>query len=190
MQAQHRNRLCAAARRNYRAKTNVAKSINSPSFHGERIETVKRGDVKAAQGFLRDCADALREKLRHGGVNLDCEYADYLADCLENFSKNPDVARLFCLRMPKHRPKGTDNPEKQFDRAMMVLEEYQCGRTIASAIKTVAKKVHRSEDAVRASWKAYKFKAQIHLILSTSKDKRKNLRLAGSRSMSNPKSRG
>ena len=154
-----------------------------------RIDRVRKGNVKKAQGFLKECSDALREKLQYGGVNLAYEYADYLATCLEHLAKTEDTARLFCLDMPKNRPKGTGDPAKQFERALDVLKEYQKGGTLSRAIKAVAKKVFLSEDAVRKSWKAHGLRAKFYLASDTPRDMQCTLRFPGKRVKSKPKSR-
>ena len=172
------------------------RAVNKDKYHANsamnelrmgRIDRVRKGNVKKAQGFLKECSDALREKLQYGGVNLAYEYADYLATCLEHLAKTEDTARLFCLDMPKNRPKGTGDPAKQFERALDVLKKYQKGGTLSRAIKAVAKKVFLSEGAVRKSWKAKGFAAKIYLASDTPRDMQCTLRFPAKRVKSTPK---
>ena len=80
------------------------------AIYAADIKRIRAGDVSAAQVTMRNCGEALREQLPDVRNNLAGQYALYLAEFIDRLAQDPSTARLFCLDMPKHRPKRSSDP--------------------------------------------------------------------------------
>ena len=143
------------------------------------IERVRKGDISAAQKMMRQCAANLREQLPGGGNNLHFLHAIYLSQVLKRLANSEETARLFCLGMPKHRPKQVVDSRIHLERARMVMAQYQRGGTLKAAMKAIADREHRSIGAIRASWAAKGFVAEFERMLAAPKGKRSQVRRPG-----------
>ena len=148
-------------------------------LYAAEIKRVREGDVAAAQRMMLHCAKALRELVPGGGNNLASQHAVYLAQVLKRLSGSEVTARLFCLGMPKHRPRSTADSPIHLYRAQRVLAKYQRGGTLDEAIEAVAESENKSIGAIRASWKKKGFLAEHALLIRTPKAQRSKVRLPG-----------
>lgn len=141
-------------------------------IYAEKIKRVREGDIEAAKKMMLDASEALRDRLPQGGNNLAGMYADYLAEVLDRLAASDETARLFCLDMPRHRPKQHEDSPMHLERARKVLAKYQSGVTLDAAMKTVsATSTCVSIGAIRASWKAKSLQALVALLMETPKSK-------------------
>lgn len=152
-------------------------------LYAAEIKRVREGDVAAAQRMMLHCAKALRELVSGGGNNLASQHAVYLAQVLKRLSGSEATARLFCLGMPKHRPRSTADSPIHLYRAQRVLAKYKRGGTLDEAIKAVAESKNKSIGAIRASWKKKGDLAESELLFRTPKAQRSKVRLPGASAM-------
>ena len=148
-------------------------------IYGPKIANARSGDIRVMQEILQQSAGAMRERLPSGGINLAYAYAEYLAECLEHLASSPETARLFCLDMPKHRRKGSDDPEEHLRRARLVMSEYQHDGNLKAAIERVASSTNRSAGAIRASWKVKGGLAEYEFFAATPRNKRNAIKCPG-----------
>jgi hypothetical protein len=148
-------------------------------LYAAEIKRVREGDIEAARKMMQHCANALREQFSDGRNNLAGQHATYLAEILERLSENDSTARLFCLGMPKHRPRQAEDSSIHLERAKKILTEFQRGGTLLAAMEAVANAERKSLGAVRASWEMKGSTAEITLLVTTPKSARSGLRLPG-----------
>jgi hypothetical protein len=154
------------------------------------ILRVRKGDIAATQKMMRQCALNLRELTSDGRNNLHSLHAVYLSQVLKRLAKSEKTARLFCLGMPKHRPKQNQDSRIHIERARKVLAWYQRGGTLDAAIKAVADREHKSIGAIRASWKAKGFVAEFQRLYATPKQERGKVKLPGALNSTLPQEKG
>jgi hypothetical protein len=141
------------------------------SYYEAQVKLARDGDIATAQKLLKESAGALREHFDTGGANIRVELAEYLADCLEQIAERPEIAKHFCLNMPKHRPRKDDESLHR-QRALAVIQAFQTTFTLNAALEKVAKAEQKSVDAIRASFEKARNVAGVLFLLRTPKNKR------------------
>jgi len=145
-------------------------------MYAQRIVLARKGDIQAAIGLMRDCAVALRDQTHDGRNNLAGLCAIYLADALDRLSSTDSTAALFCLEMPSNRPASND-ASVHVSRSRKILKAFQTGLTLTAAISSVALEEHKSDSAIRASFRKGAMQAEVELLIRTPKDRRAEIKL-------------